>query len=449
MMDRLLHRLRAETGTTMVEVLAAAVILIIISGALTSLITGAQRESGQTRVVAIAGDLAQSELEQLRAKRFTDLTALTGTSEAVTTAGGQKFTVTRSSKWASQSTDKATSCSGSANTPSALRVSVSVDWATNPRAPVQLDTLVAAPIAEETNGNFVVQVNNRDGDGVPAVSTSMSGPESASGQTDANGCIRFGSLAAGTYTVTISKSGYVDVNHQNVVTDSVTVKKNDTGSTSFEYDQGGGVWLRFAYIKSQNPEVLVNAPVAGARFKGQSNTVAGVLSNGNVDVKNPFLMWPQTAPYSVLSDSCDLDTTSLANATVLPGVIPVSPTTVKMPQLQLTLTGLPARSAALPDSAIKVRTTSACGTVQPEFSGTRANDTAPWVGRAAMPPGTLSLMCAYGNFGGTYFWKKFTGVTLTQADIWPGQARSEDLTYGGTGVQQSNDPQALTKFVCK
>lgn len=432
-MDRLLHSLRSERGTSMIEVLAAAVILVVISGAITSLITGAQRASGQNRTVAIAGDLAQSQLEQLRAIRFSDLTALgTGTTDTIT-AGGIEFKVKKTSAWASKSTEKASSCTGAANTPSALRVSVEVDWATNGRDPIELDTLVAAPIAEETDGNFVVQVNDRNGDGVSGVTTSMTGPETATGQTDADGCIRFGSLEAGNYTAKIVKSGYVDVNHQNAVTRAVTVTKNDTGSVSFEYDQGGNIWLKF-FRQTTSGGAKEAAPVAGARFKGQVNSVPGVVSNSN-EVRNPYPMWPQTAPYSVFSDSCDQDTTSLANATVTPGGVPTSATEISLPQLQLRLTGLPPK-AQLPDSAIKVKTTSQCGTVQPEFSGARdAGGT--WIGRAAMPPGTLSLMCAYGLYNGTYFWKRYTGVTLVQADVWPGQTRTEDLTYGGTGVKSS------------
>jgi Tfp pilus assembly protein PilV len=435
MMARLLHRLRSETGTSMVEVLAAAVILVVISGALISLVTGAQRESGSNRVIAVAGDLAQSELEQLRAKRFSDLTELKVAQVDTVTAGGIKYEVTRQSEWASANSEKSGSCSGAASTPSALKVTVSVDWPDNANKPLQLDTLVAAPIAEETTGNFVVQVNDRAGDGVAAVPVTMQGPETVAGQTDDTGCVRFNELTAGNYTVKVQKLGYVDVNHQNLTTKAVTVTKNDTGSASFEYDRGGRVWLRFWRQDGggTNPP-KTPAPVAGARFVGQANTVPGAVSGtNNSEVRQPYLMWPQTAPYAVFSDSCLIDNTSIADAPVTPGGDPQTPIDITLPRVRLEIRQLP---AGFPANQIWVRTTSACDTVQPEFSGTFQTvdgQTNVWVGTAAMPPGTLKMMCAYSRmqYQGRWYWKRYSGVTLDRNDTWPGETKRETLDFNG------------------
>jgi Tfp pilus assembly protein PilV len=434
MMDRVLHRLRSETGTSLVEVIAAAVILIVVAGAVTSLITAAQRDSGQSRITAIAGDLAQSELEQLRAMRFGDLVGLSALPRTVP-AGGLDFTVTRSSGWASEATPgSAVGCSSTANKPEALRVSVSVDWASNPRKPVRVDTLVAAPVSEETTGNFVVQINDRDGEGVGGVTVTMSGPGSSSGTTDSTGCVRFSGLEQGTYTVAFSQAGYVDVNHKTPISATVSVRGGETSSKSFDYDRGGGVNLRF--IRHTAAATTAVTTVPGVRFQGVDNTVVGVLASGNTVATHPYPMWPQVGQYSVFADTCidATKSTAVTGVAVNPGVTAPAQTDVKLPLVNVTVTGLPAMANG---TTVKVRVPTPCNTLLPEGSGTVSGG--GFNTQVPVPPGTLPYVCIYGQFG-DWYWKRYTNVTVAPTDTWPGKAVNVDANGG---LSQSSSAGAV------
>jgi hypothetical protein len=136
---------------------------------------------------------------------------------------------------------------------------------------VQLDSLVAAPVSEETKGNFVVQVNDRNGEGVGDVPVSMSGPTPSGGNTDATGCLRFTALEQGAYTVTLNKPGYVDRDHTPAPTAAVVVSGGETGSKAFDYDLGGGIKVGFVRQAAKATPAFLNiAPC----------TVVGVVTAG-------------------------------------------------------------------------------------------------------------------------------------------------------------------------
>ena len=124
MMDVRPHLLRDERGTTLIEVIVAAVLLVIISGSVTSMIVSAQTGSGQQRVQAVAADLAQSTLEDLRSRKFTNLMNLDATTQV--TAGGIAYSVRSQSEWAMQGATGATGCDSDSSSPAALKLSTTV-----------------------------------------------------------------------------------------------------------------------------------------------------------------------------------------------------------------------------------------------------------------------------------------------------------------------------------
>ena len=432
MMDRrLLQRLRSERGTTLIEVIAAAIILVVIAGAITSLVSAAQRESGQAKVIAIAGDLAQTQLEDLRSKKFAQLVAMNET--ATVTAGGMSFTVKRESTWASEASTEPVGCSSTANTPEALQVKVSVEWP-EMRRPVELDTLVAAPVSEENTGNFVVQVNDRDAEGVPGVQATMTGSsQTATGQTDDTGCVRFTALQQGPYTLTLTKTGFVDRKHNSPIVDNtITVSGGETGNKTFEYDQGGGVHVGFY---KDNGATYTAVPVTGAWLKAAGvDSVQPTLSAGNTIAREPRRLWPSASPYELHADTCET-ATAVKTVPVARGVFPAAPPAtlppataqhVIMPQVYATVNGVPPGV----ESTIRVRITTACGTVIPEFgmaaTGGYLNGT--WTSaKVVVPPGVLSQVCLYGKYGNgnnSWYWKREIGthtVTASAADQDPGK----------------------------
>ena len=422
MMDRgLLYRLRSERGTTLIEVIAAAVILVVIAGAVTSVLSAAQQESGQSRVIAIAGDLAQTEVEKLRSQGFGDLQKLVVTPETVpdVAAGGLKFTVKREGEWAMQGSSGAGGCTVAAKSPEALKISVSVTWASMTRKPVKVDTLVAAPPGSDAGkGNYIVQINRGDGTGVPGVTVSLSGATTLSGATDSTGCIRFNELPAGPYTVAFAHPGYVDVLHQNAVSASVTVNKGETGNKTFEYDQGGGVNVRFL-------KHTTATPVPAAIFTHTNVPVTGVLvAPANTDAVEPFPMFPHSSQYEVRAETC-ASAAAVGGVTVTRGQMDPPRTDLKLPQVRLQLNGLRDISG-IDKSTLRARIQSPCGTVATGAAGLTGtlspnqNNPTTWTTTSPVvtPPGTLKSVCIFArSTDGRWAWARGTDLQVgTTAD---------------------------------
>jgi Tfp pilus assembly protein PilV len=445
MMDRrLLHRLRSERGTTLVEVIAAAIILVVVAGAVTSLLSNAQQQSGQSRVFAIAGDLAQSELEQLRAKRFSDLVGLDQTVPDVQ-AGGLKFTVRRQSAWELEGTAGASGCTVASKSAEALRVSVTVTWESMTRRPLTLDTMVAAPPGSQPNkGNYIVQVNRRDGSGVSGLTVSMAGATPLSGTTDVNGCVRFNELTAGPYTASFQRPGWVDVLHENPISAAVTVVAGETGNKTFDYDNAGGFNVGFRKRIAAAP-TYADQPVSAVQFVHTGLSVPGTLNTtapANTVATESKPMYPHASPYAVKAESCPAAGT-IGNVAVAQGVMdPPTRTYFYLPQLRLEINALESswiKTYSLDKSSIRVRIQTSCGTmVTPAggLGGTLSNPVAGvgtedrWTSSnppIAIPPGTLKTVCIFAR--------------RTTDNVWL-YARAPDLTVG-TSADETDDTGKL------
>jgi len=386
-MDRVRSRLRSERGTTIVEVLVAAVILVVISGTVASMISAAQRHSGESRAIAIAGDLAQSELEQFRLRKFDDLVGADETVSGVS-SGGLEFTVRRRAVWAMDDGQDA-ACEDAGSIPDALRLIVEVQ-SDQMRRPARLDTLVAAPVSRtEEQGTFIVIVKNRDGDPVPGLPVTMDGAgDDQTRPTDDNGCVRFTGLSEGDYTVRFQRAGWVDIKHRNLVEETVTVSGGELGNKTFEYDQGGGVHVRFR--QRTGPGTTGPVAVPGASFNFQNYPLVGSLIAGNAEAVEPHPMWPASGQYAVYADSCAAGD-ALGGVTVTRGQMdPAPPTDLTLPKIALRITGLSNQDVTVNGARIKT----ACDTTI-NLTGTKTGT--EWTSEMrAAPPGELQL-CIHGT----------------------------------------------------
>jgi hypothetical protein len=81
----------------------------------------------------------------------------------------------------------------------------------------------------------------------------------------------------------------------------------------------------------------------------------------------------------------------------------------------------------------KIKIPTPCNTLLPEASGTVSGGAIN--AKVPVPPGTLPYVCVYGQFGGTWYWKRATNVVVAPADTWPG--KSVDVN-AASGLNQSN-----------
>lgn len=414
-MRRVCVHLRSEHGTTLVEVIAAAVLLVVISGAVTSLMINAQKASGNSRLIAIAGDLAQTELETLRADKFANLKPLATSSTSRGVAiSGVTFRVSDSAAFNAQPVSGAAGCSATTSAAEALRLTVSVTWDGSARKPVTLDTLVAVPVGSgPSKGNFVAVVTDRDNVPVPGVAVNLSGGATPmSGTTDADGCVRFSDVTAGTYTLTGTKSGYVTPAQATQIFDQgVTVEAGTTNNATYLADQGGGVRVQF-----KQGTTATDAPVPGARLFADNITVNAVPPSGatapNATWLQPAPLWPSASQYAVYADTCTSGQ-PVGTVAVGRGAFPTTATQLKLPLMNVSVSNLTKQA----QSTVGVKAASACGTPY-TLSGPAPGSS--WTSSAiTVPPGPLQKLCLYYQLrnNSNWYYKDLSGSVLASTDL--------------------------------
>jgi len=226
----------AEAGDTLIEVLAAGLLVALIAVATFAGYSAIAHVSGDQNKRAQADSLAQQDLARLHGLTLSALAA-TGPGTGITSSYGNTsytetvdntvYTITSATQFVSGSGSQ--SCtSSSSTTADEVQTTSSVSWSGNSdgRGPVVVNGLVAPPVA----GSLLTRVTIGSG-GAPlsgATVTLSAGPTSAAPlNTDANGCAVFVGLAGGSYTVTASKVGYVTANT------TLTAVPTTTASTTF------------------------------------------------------------------------------------------------------------------------------------------------------------------------------------------------------------------------
>jgi len=206
------HRSRgraAEDGFALIEVMAAAVLLLVISMATLAVFDTTGKVSASAKARSIAANLAQQDQERMRAMKAVDLSNYHATSPA-TVSGAGAFTVDSRAEWV-RDAGSVESCTVSASQADYIRITSTVS-ATILSRPVTLATLVAPPIAsfDANTGTLTVNVTDRAGNAVSGADVSVTGPTALSDTTNSLGCAVFSHVPIGTYAITTHKSGYVD-----------------------------------------------------------------------------------------------------------------------------------------------------------------------------------------------------------------------------------------------
>lgn len=241
-------RPQADAGMTLIEVVVALLVFAIIASGIVAGMTTIARMTSDDRSRVVAANLAAEQTDLARAVGDPfKLTSATTTQSFPTPDGGTRvYTIKRSISWVS-SAGADISC-GSGTNLFFMRVHVLVSWDGElpTTAPVQTDTVIAPAgrITDPTSGTIAVSVVGSDGLPMAGVSvtivpTSGGAPLAAQpNPTNQDGCTYETKVAPGTYAVTISRSGYIDVNQNTAPSKPVVVTVGNTQSVSFQYDLG-------------------------------------------------------------------------------------------------------------------------------------------------------------------------------------------------------------------
>jgi len=251
MMQKIARRLSAartdrepDAGFSIVEVLVATLIFMLLSIGIAQATVTSIRLSGDQKHRVTALSLAAGAIDKARAliDPFKVLDETT-----TTTIDGITYTVVRQTEWVSgNGTDIPCGGSGTANL-QVKRVNISVTWTGHlANANAVTSNTELAPVGrinDPTQGTIIIAATRADGTGAAGVTptvTPVSGGATALTTappvTDSDGCSYALRVTPGVYSVSLSKSGYIDINQNATPSLSVTVAAGATTSAPFGYD---------------------------------------------------------------------------------------------------------------------------------------------------------------------------------------------------------------------
>lgn len=240
-----------QTGFALIEVIASAAVLGLVTLAVYAGFDATMHSSGRERARAVASSLAEQDQERLRSFRPVDLANYSALPRVVKVPAGTGVPYTVDSKvdWISDAADGTQSCTSEANQEDYLRITSTVTSGiigkqTNP---VVQRSLVAPPVGafRADQGTLVVQVSGKTSPIANLPVTIVQGGTNISDDTNAFGCAVFRYVPIGSYTVTFSRTGYVDPAGANVVTSSGTVSEGTVNVLSLKYDNAASVLATF------------------------------------------------------------------------------------------------------------------------------------------------------------------------------------------------------------
>ena len=332
----------------MLEVLASALLVAILSVGVLKTFDAANAATGNTRARAIAADLAQQDQERMRAFRAKELSNLNAT--YTRTVAGGNYTITSTAIWVNDGSGSRR-CGLTSGRADYLRIKSSVVWdRMRGAAPVTSTSLYAPPSGSfGDEGNLGFEILNRSAAGVPGATVSLSGPATRTAVTDSAGCVFFAFLPQGNYTATISKAGYVDYNGNATITKTYGVTGGTTQVQPLDYDQAGTLNVTVQSRKLSATDVNAQAghvSVGHSQINSPNYRIfgTGVLLGSFGATQGLNTLFPFTSNYSVYTGNCAANKPTGWTAPVPPAptVTPggVTSVTVNEPGLQISAAAL-------------------------------------------------------------------------------------------------------------
>src|SRR5581483_5190263 len=284
---RAVLRSRDESGFTMVEMIVAILVFAILIVGVTATMSTSLNMVRNDRNRSVAANLASQEMDTVRSTDSTDLPI--GQTVTVQNVDTVPYTITRETEWVTKNASSGACDAPPGSRPAYLRVNVEVTWPSmNGIPPVDAHTILTPPVGayDPNSGHIAVKVVDRDGFGEGGISVAIAGPQNSSQLTNSDGCAFFAFIPAGTYTVTASAGGYVDLQGVASPSQPASVVVGATTSVQFQYDRAATLQLTMAgsvfgsaapsslTISLYNTHIL---PAGVASFPGSGNprTISG------------------------------------------------------------------------------------------------------------------------------------------------------------------------------
>jgi len=235
---------RDESGFTILElVLAVSVFALFTVGFAETVNTGIGL-ARTNRNRDVAANLASQEMDLVRSSSFTSLPL--GLLQTPQSVGGIAYTVNRESEWVASNASKG-ACDSAGQTPSLLRVHVTVTWnGMNAVTPVVSDTVLTPPVGayDPNTGHIAVKVKDRNAAVSAGDPVFVTGPGvNRTITTTSDGCAFFDHLPVGTYTVALGSAGFVDRQSNPSPQQTAGVLAGAVSAVGFDYDRAATLTL--------------------------------------------------------------------------------------------------------------------------------------------------------------------------------------------------------------
>ena len=432
---------RDQAGIAIVEVLVSALVLLIFSLGVVTVLTGSTRATAQERHRTQANMLAEQELERVRSLRIADLVSLNSTRRvlddgtqltgACPTAGPQSlqtcYTITSQSQF--QNEPAATSgCSAGSGSRDYLLLTIGVSWTgMGALHPVNAATIVSPPSGSlvPNSGSILVNVTDSRNVGIQGVVLNGSGAGTFTGSTGPTGCVLWRNVPVGNYTMSSggTASGMVDQDGNAPANQTVSVVDQGTNTVNLMFDRPGSIQnINFRTRDYSNNLVASTADSVivsntGMQLAKQFTPISGGRA---ANISTTSTLFPFTSPYAVYAGTCSADTPPagpmLGNATVPVGGAGslATPGYIQLPSLQVTVwsgSNAGAPGTRLTAAKVTARDTG-CNVTRTLTTSTNSNGQVPVGGDIGLPYGTYDV-CA--NDPTATDKRTVTGVALTSA----------------------------------
>jgi hypothetical protein len=296
----------AQDGSFLVEALISAMILVIVGlGVLKSLDRGS-RLGGEQKIQAVAGNVAQSEQEAIRALPVSKQSNLHR--QSTRTIGAIAYAIDSRADWINDVAGDA-GCTVAGSRADYLKLTTVVSWARpEGRKPVTLRSLISPGVRafDSSQGSLAARITDGAGQAVGDLQLGLYGTSTYVSPTNAAGCVLWGYLpAAGAYRLRFQRQpDWVLPNGTQSVDVPVSIVAGQTSNVALQYDQGGYVRTSF---------VTKHKGAGGALFAANPQA-AHVTNSGGGGVSTAFpvtasggtsgLLFPFAGAYTVHADSC-------------------------------------------------------------------------------------------------------------------------------------------------
>ena len=317
-------RLSGDAGFSLIEVMASALVLIIVATGILVGLEGSSKASGQSRMRNLAANLAQNDQERLRIFRGSELSNLDSGWQSKPVRVGENNTVdfeVRSTGDFVSETNQSAGCTATAKA-DLVKIVSTVRWP-GARRPVRIESLLAPPVGSfgPNQGSAVLKLTNAAGGPVQGANATISPGviNPATRATNAEGCALFAYITAGSYQISYDEQGWVDPEGNQAVTVPASVLGQQITTYQKSYDRAASVEVKAYTVRDgEGPTVTQNSSWASLSMRHSGMGSAGLrlitptAQTTELHAFSANRLYPFATPYGVHTGDCTANAMAVA-----------------------------------------------------------------------------------------------------------------------------------------